>query len=421
MKGSFSSTSHSFQPRKTWGQVGTDSQERINFERLRRYRLRRAQEAMKKEGLEALLLFDGDNIRYATGLYDYGWRTYFRYCVVTPNGEPVIFDTVGVDLECTRNDAPWIRDRIEPAIVWKNSGSAESIMGTRFADGLKNALKRYGIKAKEIGCDMPDSTVVSSLSKVDLKIVDGNRAISRARMVKGDEELELLKLACAFVDNTFWLAKNNFVKPGVKESEVKGKIANFLLGDCCCELYVGNVSSGGNTNPYYRGEHTDRMIRQGDMVILDIVAKYQGYWADFVRCWIVNSTPTKGMKEVYRLAYDSLQNAINAAKANATTSDVAGFLLNDELAGVKEECLGSTGLLNAGHGVGLSSHETPWITRTYSLDHPEKLAERMYFAVETYARKKNGIEAARLEDNFVVSENGPVVFSLAPFEEDFLS
>src|SRR5207245_2794613 len=66
---------HAYDPRRTWGQMAVDSQERINFDKLRRERLQRTQEQMKQDGLEVLLLFDGDNIRYATGLYDYGWRT----------------------------------------------------------------------------------------------------------------------------------------------------------------------------------------------------------------------------------------------------------------------------------------------------------------------------------------------------------
>ena len=114
-----------YEPRYTKGQMGVDSQERIDFSRLRKERLQRAHQQMKTSGHEALLLFDGDNIRYVTGLFDYGWRTYMRYCLLPADQEPIMFDTVGVDLECTRFDAPWIRDRLEPAIVWKVSGTAE--------------------------------------------------------------------------------------------------------------------------------------------------------------------------------------------------------------------------------------------------------------------------------------------------------
>src|SRR5579875_583724 len=411
---------HTYEPRRTWGQMAVDSQQRIDFEALRKDRLQRAQSQMKGKGLQALLLIDGDNIRYATGLYDYGWRTYLRYCLLPVDQEPIMFDTVGVDIECTTADAPWIKERLEPSIVWKVSGRAEEAAGRRFAEGIKNALKKYGVDARQIGCDMPDSTILKSLSSVGIGVVDGWGPMSEARKIKTPQEIELLKHVCAFVDNAFWLAKNRFVKPGMKESQVKGKISNFLLGECCCELYVGNVSSGGNTNPYYRGEHTDRMIRQGDMVILDIVAKYQGYWADFVRCWLVDARPTMMQKEVYRRAYDSLQNVIGAARPGLTTGKMAEGFLTDGVAGVVEETAKSTGALNAGHGVGLSSHETPWVTRTYSIEYPEEIRPNMYFAAETYARNPEGIEAARLEVNFVVTENGPIVFSLAPFENDFL-
>ncbi|MDG6996241.1 MAG: aminopeptidase P family protein [Nitrososphaerota archaeon] len=375
---------------------------------------------MKRENLEALLLFDGDNIRYATGLYDYGWRTYMRYCIVPVSSDPIMFDTVGTDLEFTSENASWLRENLEPAIVWKLAPADDVTMENRFAQGIIKALRKRGLKIDSCGSDIPDGMVIRSLSKVGIKVDDATDAVSKARMIKSRDELEILKMVCGFVDNAFWFAKNEFVKPGVRESQVKGKISQYLIGECCCEAYVGNVSTGGNTNPYYRGEHTDKVIRQGDLAILDIVARYQGYWADFVRSWLVDATPTRKMREVYQQCHDSLQQAMKAARPNSTTADVARRLPTDKIAGVREETMKSSGLLNAGHGVGLTSHERPWITRTYSLNHKERIDPNMYFAIETYVRRQDGIEAARLEENFVVTENGPITYSLFPFEDELL-
>ena len=412
---------HAYEPRKVFGQNAVDSQERVDFQRLRRERLSRIQQSIKRDNLEALLLFDGDNIRYATGLYDYGWRTYMRYCIVPKDSDPIMFDTVGTDFEFTSENASWLRNNLEPAIVWKLAPSKDTLMGERFADGIIRALKKRGLKIDSCGSDIPDGIVIRSLSKVGIKVDDGTDTVTSARIAKTYDELELLKMVSGFVDNAFWLAKTKFVQPGTRESQVKGQISNYLLGECCCEAYVGNVSTGGNTNPYYRGEHTDKVIRQGDLAILDIVARYQGYWADFVRCWVVDGTATRTMKEVYQQCYDSLKSAMKAARPGSTTSNVARWLPSDEVSGVREETMKSTGLLNAGHGVGLSSHERPWITRTYSLEHKEEIRSNMYFAVETYVRRKKGVEAARLEENFVITENGPIAFSLFPFENGLLS
>ena len=82
-----------------------------------------------------------------------------------------------------------------------------------------------------------------------------------------------------------WKIKYEWLKPGVREREIEAKVHEFMLERGCEIIYDIIVASGGNTSPYRRWA-TDKLIRQGDLVIVDINAVGpSGYFIDFVRCF----------------------------------------------------------------------------------------------------------------------------------------
>jgi Xaa-Pro aminopeptidase len=147
-----------YDPRRVHGQDGVDWQERVNFERLRKERLERARSMMKKHGLGALICFNGENIRYITSTWQGNWKAniFVRYCVLPENGEPVLFETVGADMECAIIDAPWLKGRIKPAITWVWSGPAQPVLVKKMAESIKNVLKENGVAQEKVGLDVFD-------------------------------------------------------------------------------------------------------------------------------------------------------------------------------------------------------------------------------------------------------------------------
>ena len=121
MDTSFILKPHEWDPRRVYSQTGADWQYRVDFDRLRKDRLQRLREQMTAHDLGALVLFAGANIRYATASYQGNWKynINIRYCVLPHNGEPVLFETAGSDLECSKIDLPWMAGRIRPAITWQ--------------------------------------------------------------------------------------------------------------------------------------------------------------------------------------------------------------------------------------------------------------------------------------------------------------
>ncbi|MCR4403253.1 MAG: Xaa-Pro peptidase family protein [Firmicutes bacterium] len=404
MELSFIKRPHEYSPRRVYSTSGTDWQERVNFDRMRKERLARAKQMMEKHDLGALVCFVGENVRYITSVWQGNWKNniFIRYCVLPRGGEPILFETVGSDLECAKIDAPWMEGRIRPAITWKWAESAEEMMAERMAESVYQALKESGVEKEKIGIDIMDMRAYNALSRKGLNIVNGWPALSEARVVKTRDEIECLKISSAFGDAAMWKIKYEWLKPGVKESYITAKVNEYLYEEGFDFVYDIIVASGGNTSPYRRW-HTDKLIRQGDLVIVDINAIGPGgYFVDFVRCFKVDTKPTKEEKDLYRECYDSLYASLAELKPGNTTRDVAlKFPVYDD------DKYGSVSLQQFAHSIGLSLYEGMWISRAYSLDYPVEIKENMCFAIETFAGHPGLPQTVRLEEDVVVTDKGP--------------
>ena len=270
---SFLGGPHQNDPRRLYSQTGADWQQRVDFDRLRTERLEKLQAEMKAEQIGALVLFAGANIRYATASYQGNWKynINIRYAVAAGSGKPTLFETAGSDLHCAKIDLPWMAGRIRPAITWQWAEGAVPYMAGRMADTVMDVLKEHKVEKEKIGIDNLDMPAFEAFQKLGLNIVNGWPAVSRARVIKTRDEIELLKQASSIGDAAMWKIKYEWLKPGVREREIEAKVHEFMLERGCEIIYDIIVASGGNTSPYRRWA-TDKLIRQGDLVIVDINA-----------------------------------------------------------------------------------------------------------------------------------------------------
>jgi Xaa-Pro aminopeptidase len=409
---------HEYSARHTYGTDGVDFQERVNFPRMRDYRLGRLRRAMERYDLAALLLNLGDNIRYANGTWDYAWKgnNTSRYLLVFQNEDPYLFDTVGMDSHVTQLYCPWIKwERLGPAITYRYAAGGFDDLCKRYWDQIKQVCKENGLDVTKdkLGVDSLDIAAYDIGKEMGIRIVPCGKALNDARYIKSPDELECLKIACAWGDMAYWKAKYEFIKPGVREREVLGKVTDCLYQLGAQYAWGTNVASGGNTNPYIRA-FTDKLIRAGDMVTLDLNSNhYYGYTQDTCRSWVVGRKMTKKQKEVYKRCYDLLQKTLSKIKAGATTADIASTWPE-----YYDDKHGTCSLVQFAHTIGQGLYEGFWVSRGFSLDYPEELQENMFMAVETWAGDPGGDFSVRLEDNLVVTKTGCEIFSLFEFEEE---
>jgi Xaa-Pro aminopeptidase len=415
---SFIGKPHEHDPRRVYSTTATDWQARVDFDRLRRDRLARARMMMEKHDLGALVCFVGENVRYITGVFQGNWKNniFIRYCVLPRDGEPVLFETAGSDMECAKIDAPWLNGNIRPAITWKWAETAESMMAEKMARSVLDVLQENGVEKERIGLDVYDPGAAEALGALGLNLVSAWPAMSGARVVKTPDELECLKISSAIGDTAFWRIEHEWLRPGVKESFITAKVNEYLYEQGFDFVYDIIVASGGNTSPYRRW-HTDKVIREGDLVIIDQNAVGPGgYFVDFVRCFKVGGRWTPKEKDLYKECYASMYAAIEQMKAGNTTADVAARL--PEYA---DDEFGTVTLQQFAHSIGLSLYEGMWISRAYSLEYPVELQENMYFAAETFSGHPGLEQTVRLEENLLVTEDGPVLFTRHPFAEEALA
>jgi Xaa-Pro aminopeptidase len=415
MDTSFILKPHEWDPRRVYSQTGADWQHRIDFDRLRKDRLQRLRDQMTAHDLGALVLFAGANIRYATASYQGNWKynINIRYAVLPNGGEPVLFETAGSDLECAKIDLPWMAGRVRPAFTWQWAEGAVPYMAGRMAESVADVLKAHSVQNERIGIDNVDMPALEAFQKTGLNIVNGWPAISAARVVKTRDEIELLKQAASIGDAAMWKIKYEWLKPGVREREIEAKVHEFMLERGCEIMYDIIVASGGNTSPYRRWA-TDKIIRQGDLVIVDINAVGpSGYFNDFVRCFKCAAKMTQQEVDLYREVYDSMYAGLEKLRPGNTTADVAAAFPEYD-----DDKYQTCTLQQFAHSIGITLYEGMWVSRAYSLKYPAEIKENMYFAIETFAGHPGLQQTCRLEEDVLVSAKGPVVFTLMEHMEE---
>lgn len=415
MDTSFIGIPHERDPRRVYSQTGADWQYRVDFDRLRKERLAKIREQMNIHDLGALILFAGANIRYVTGSYQGNWKynINIRYVVLPNGGEPVLFETAGSDLQCAKIDLPWMEGHIQPAITWQWAEGAVPMMAGRMVETILEVLETNGVRNERIGIDNLDMPALAAFQDHKVNLVNGWPAISAARVVKTRDEVELLKQASSIGDAAMWKIKYEWLKPGVREREIEAKVHEFMLERGCEIIYDIIVASGGNTSPYRRWA-TDKLIRQGDLVIVDINAVGpSGYFIDFVRCFKCASKMNQKEIDLYREVYDSMYAGLEKLRPGNTTADVAAAFPEYD-----DDKYKTVTLQQFAHSIGITLYEGMWISRAYSMQHPAELKENMYFAIETFAGHPGLQQTCRLEENVLISKDGPVVFTLMEHMEE---
>ena len=402
-------------PLQSPGHMQVDFEERIDFRRLHDYRLARVRAALAESGLGALLSFDQHNIRYTTSTVIGEWARdkLTRYSLLTGNGDPYVWD-FGSAARHHRLFAPWLHhDHCRAGLLGLRGAVGSDI--TLFRDAaieIKGLLDAEGVGDMPLGVDVVEPPMLFELQKQGIEVRDGQQAMLQAREVKNIDELTLLNMAAAMVDGVY---QDIFeaLKPGVKESQIVALATSRLyeMGSDCVEAI--NAISGERCSPHPHN-FTDRLLRPGDQAFFDIIQSYMGYRTCYYRTFSVGRA-TRPQHQAYRKARDWMDKVIDMLKPGMSTDQVAKKLPKASDIGFNSE-MEAFGL-NFCHGLGLGLHERPLISRLNSINDPIELKAGMVFAVETYCPASDGISAARIEEEVILTPQGAKIISLFPAEE----
>ncbi|MGZ8597495.1 MAG: M24 family metallopeptidase [Actinomycetota bacterium] len=398
------------------GVMGVDWEMRVDFERLRRYRLDRVHRMLEEFDLGAVLLFETSNIRYATATQIGYWafNKGERWALVTREGRPKIWD-FGSAAKAHRLQLPHMYDTENS--VGGNTGlqgaiGPETGLHARAVREIKATLEDAGVAADKLGVDLAETAVLLALQEGGLRVVDGQQAMMRAREIKSPDEVVLLTQACAMVDGVY---QDIFemLKPGVRESDVVGR-AHARLFEMGSEFVEAVNSIAGERCSPHPHVFSDRIIRPGDQAYFDIIHVFNGYRTCYYRTFVVGRA-TQAQRDAFKRSREWMDAAIDLVRPGTTTDQIAKVWPRAEEFGFADE-MDAFGL-QFGHGVGVGLHERPIISRLNSLETPVEIQEGMLFALETYAPATDGRSAARIEEEVVVTADGCKVITLFPCEE----
>jgi Xaa-Pro dipeptidase len=395
--------------------MAVDWEERVNYERLRSYRLDRVRKALDASDLGALLVFDTANIRYLTATHIGYWafNKMERWGLITRNGDPWIWD-FGSAARVHKIQAPWLNPDHS---IGGNTGLAGSIapnsgLVTRAVNEIKAVLEDEGVGGMPVGVDMAETEMFLELARAGIDVQNGQQTMLAAREIKSPDELMLLTQASAMVDGVYHDIFEA-LKPGVRESDIVGLAIARLHEMGSEQVEAVNSIAGERCSPHPH-VFSDRIIRPGDTAYFDIIHSFNGYRTCYYRTFVVGRA-TQAQRDAYKQAREWMDVALAMVKPGVPSDEIARLWPTAPEFGFPNE-MEAFGL-QFGHGVGVSVHERPVISRLNSLENPVELEEGMFFALETFCPAADGRSAARIEEQVICTAEGPKVVTLFPAEE----
>ena len=349
-------------------------------------RTRACQDHLRALDAAAVVCAPGANLRYLTGVAESPSERHFL-CVVPADGDPVFLvpELSGAQVR----EATWIDD----VRVWSDDEDPTDALESVFAD-----------------CDLGqgrvllDGTMHARFVLDVQRLLDGREfglageALGPLRARKDEAEIDALRRAGAVADEVMaGLREDAAALVGRSEAELAREIER-RLGDAGGEgvSFEPIVAAGPNGAKPHHG-HGDRVVGEGDPVVLDFGARVDGYPSDTTRTVVLAGQPPEGFETVHDAVREAQEAAIDAVEpgVEARAVDRAAREIIEE-AGYGERFVHRTG-----HGVGLDVHEEPYL----STESETTLEPGMVFSVEpgVYLDGRFGV---RIEDLVVVTDDG---------------
>lgn len=227
--------------------------------------------------------------------------------------------------------------------------------------------------------------------------IEAESIINKLRMIKDSEEIENIREACRITDECFSFLQG-FIKPGMTEKQIARKIQNYYMNNSEGISFEPIVASGENSSKPH-AIPTDRVIKENDIITIDMGCKIKGYCSDMTRTIFIGN-PTEEQKRVYNLVLDNQEKSLREMKDGASIKDIAKIVTSNF-------ALQGYDLVHSlGHGVGLEIHETPFIKEA----NDNTLKENMVVTDEpgVYIPGNFGI---RIEDTLLITKDGTDVLT----------
>jgi Xaa-Pro dipeptidase len=400
-----------FKPRQNFITKKRLREDEIDFDKLRSYRLDRVRKELEKNNLEACILFDPVNVRYALDTLNmsvYNMHNLTRYCFVPVNGPVILYEY----FNCEKlSEGLNLINEIRPAITWDyfSNGDQSEAQLKKWVNEVKDLSNSY-FKSKKIAIDVLNGPAVSALNKEQIQVVDAKLILEQARVIKSSEEIICMRSAIDVAEMGIVKMREQ-LKPGMTENELWSILHQTNIENYGEWIECRLLASGERTNPWMQ-ECGNKVIQDGELVAFDtdMVGPY-GYCADISRAFVVGNKFNEEQKKLYSMAVEQIDYNSSIIK------DGLSFKEFTEKSWVLPEDYYPNRYSVMVHGIGLCDE---WPAIRYPTDGGERsgtFQKNMTITVESYIGKVGGKEGVKLEQQYLIGENGLELMSHHPLED----
>ena len=386
-------------------------EDEIDFDKLRSYRLDRVRNELKKNNIEACILFDPVNVRYALDTVNmsvYNMHNLTRYCFISVDGPTILYEYFNCEILSKGLD---LIDEIRPAITWDyfSNGDQSELQLKKWVNEV-NDLSNIYFKSKKIAIDVINGPAVNELNKKGIKVLEAKKILEQARVIKSSEEIKCMRAALDVADIGI-IKMRDYLKSGITEDELWSILhkTNIENGGEWIECRI--LSSGSRTNPWMQ-ESSNKIIQDGEIVSFDtdMVGPY-GYCADISRAFVCGNKFNENQKKLYQTAVEQIDYNSRLIKAGVTFKEFTekAWILPSKYYGNRYSVML--------HGIGLCDE---WPAIRYPTDGGERggtFQKNMTITLESYIGEVGGNEGVKLEQQYLVGENGLELMSHHPLEK----
>ena len=386
-------------------------EDEIDFDKLRSYRLDRVRNELKKNNIEACILFDPVNVRYALDTVNmsvYNMHNLTRYCFIPVDGPTILYEYFNCEILSKGLD---LIDEIRPAITWDyfSNGDQSELQLKKWVNEVNDLSNSY-FKSKKIAIDVINGPAVNELNKKGIKVLEAKKILEQARVIKSSEEIKCMRAALDVADIGI-IKMRDYLKSGITEDELWSILhkTNIENGGEWIECRI--LSSGSRTNPWMQ-ESSNKIIQDGEIVSFDtdMVGPY-GYCADISRAFVCGNKFNENQKKLYQTAVEQIDYNSRLIKAGVTFKEFTekAWILPSKYYGNRYSVML--------HGIGLCDE---WPAIRYPTDGGERggtFQKNMTITLESYIGEVGGNEGVKLEQQYLVGENGLELMSHHPLEK----
>ncbi|WEV50498.1 Xaa-Pro peptidase family protein [Lactobacillus sp. ESL0731] len=344
---------------------------------------------IKEQNADGLLIFNQANYRYLTN-----FTGEEAQLILTAQGDRILLSD----------------SRFADQIKAQAPGELTVIMKRSDQDAeISKQLGQANLKKVLIEGEFVSAVEFANLQKLnpEIEFVICEELVERVRNVKDELELAALRQAINISMDSF----NGIlplVKPGAIERNIGAKLDYLFKVNGGDGPSFDTIIASGVRSAWAHGVASDKMIADGDMVVIDFGAFYHGYAADITRTVSVGKVDRE-MHKIYDIVHEAQRRGIAAAVAGNHGRDV------DKAARdyIKEQGYGEYFGHGIGHGIGLEIHELCQPALPFG---KQELVNNMVHTVEPgiYLPNKGGV---RIEDDILVHDQTPETLSTLPKDE----